>query len=45
MSTHLFVNNLVEWFSDTKDKRIDRVLWISESYEIAFGSLVVKVIN
>ena len=36
MSTHLFVNNLVEWFSDTKDKRIDRVLWISESYEIAF---------
>ena len=36
MSTHLFVNNLVEWFSGTKDKRIDRVLWISESYEVAF---------
>ena len=36
MSTHLFVNNLIEWLSDTKDKRIDRVLWISESYEIAF---------
>lgn len=36
MSTHLFVNNLVEWLSDNKDKRIDRILWISESYEIAF---------
>ncbi len=36
MSTHLFVNNLVEWLSDANYKRIDRVLWISESYEIAF---------
>ena len=36
MSTHLFVNNLIEWLSDTKDKRIVRVLWISESYESAF---------
>lgn len=36
MSTHLFVNNLVEWLSDNKDKRIDRILWISESYEIVF---------
>ncbi len=36
MSIHLFVNNLIEWISESGINRIDRLLWIDEGYEIAF---------
>jgi len=36
MKTHLFVNNLIEWITEDGKTRIDRILWIDESYKMVF---------
>ncbi len=36
MSNYLFVNDLIEWVQESGNSFIERILWIDESYVIAF---------